>query len=49
MPKLKNLAGSRFGKLTVVWVNNELGYSPENCKWATYKEQATNRRPKKGQ
>lgn len=25
-------------------VDNEKGYSPDNCKWATYEEQNTNRR-----
>lgn len=30
--------------LTLERVNNALGYSPENCKWATRKEQYLNKR-----
>jgi len=30
--------------LTLERINNEQGYSPDNCKWATYSEQNRNRR-----
>ena len=33
--------------LTLEWKNNDAGYSPQNCKWATYAEQVKNRRPMK--
>ena len=39
--------GERPKGLSLDRINNDMGYSKENCRWATWKEQSSNKRPRK--